>query len=102
MKGSNHDHARQVLREAFIAGWQAALARNITSPAVLAVVESCFDTWLEEAADAAEVFGLVFRGREDLPGPSRPVTEHLLVPLVPEQASLPPDISELRRRINAG
>ncbi len=64
------DHARQILREAFTAGWQAALGMNITSPGVLAVIESCFDLWLEEAVDEEEVFGLAFRGREDLPGPA--------------------------------
>jgi hypothetical protein len=64
------DHARQTLREAFTAGWQAALGMNITSPGVLAVIESCFDLWLEEAVDEEEVLGLAFRGREDLPGPA--------------------------------
>jgi hypothetical protein len=33
------------------------------------VIESCFELWLEEAVDEAEVLGLVFRGRYDIPGP---------------------------------
>lgn len=58
---------RQILHEAFLAGWQAALAMRVTNPRVLAVIESCFDLWLREAGDESDVLGLVFRGREDLP-----------------------------------
>ncbi len=64
---NGHQHDRQLLEEAFVAGWQAALAVRITNPRVLAVVDSCFELWLEEAADEAEVLGLPFRRREDLP-----------------------------------
>ena len=70
MREAERVHAREMLREAFTAGWQAALAMNITSPRVLAVIESCFDQWLEEAADETDVLGLVFRGRDDLPRPA--------------------------------
>lgn len=66
------DPYRDVLLEAFTAGWQAALAVRITSPRVLAVVESCFDGWLQEAAGEREVLGLRFRRRRDLPRPARP------------------------------
>ncbi|HSE69390.1 MAG TPA: hypothetical protein VLA97_01445 [Nocardioidaceae bacterium] len=68
MRGAEPEHARGILQEAFTAGWQAALAVNITNPRVLAVIESCFEMWLEEAGDEEEVLGLVFRGRDDLPG----------------------------------
>lgn len=60
---------REMLREAFTAGWQAGLAVRVTNPAVLAFIESCFEQWLQEAADEVEVFGLAFRRREDLPLP---------------------------------
>ncbi len=66
------DPYRDVLLEAFTAGWQAALAVNITNPRVLAVVESCFDGWLREASGELEVLGLRFRRRRDLPRPVRP------------------------------
>jgi hypothetical protein len=70
MKDAEEEHAREILREAFTAGWQAALAVNITNPRVLAVIAWCFDQWLREAVDEAEVLGLLFRGREDLPRPA--------------------------------
>jgi hypothetical protein len=70
MKDTEEEHAREILREAFTAGWQAALAVNVTNPRVLAVIESCFEQWLQEAADEAEVLGLLFWGREDLPRPA--------------------------------
>jgi hypothetical protein len=67
MSHADREYARTVLLEAFTAGWQAGLAKNITNPRVLAVVEQCFDMWLSEAMDEADVLGLTFRGREDLP-----------------------------------
>jgi hypothetical protein len=70
MRDSDADRAREILFEAFIAGWQAGLARKVGDPRARAVVEGCFDLWLEEALDEAEVFGLVFRRREDLPPPA--------------------------------
>jgi hypothetical protein len=69
MRDAERDHARELLQEAFTAGWQAALAVRITNPRVLAVVESCFEMWLEDAADEVDVLGLMFRGRDDLPRP---------------------------------
>jgi len=71
MRDSDADRAREILFEAFIAGWQAGLAQRVADPRARAVVEGCFELWLEEALDEAEVFGLVFRGREDLPPPAR-------------------------------
>ena len=62
------EHERQILHEAFLAGWQAALGVYVTHPRVLAIVDTCFEQWLGEAADEAEVLGLMFRGRYDLPG----------------------------------
>jgi hypothetical protein len=38
---------------------------------VLAVIDSCFEEWLVEAADEVEVFGLAFRRRENLPKTTR-------------------------------
>lgn len=70
MKDTEEEHAREILGEAFTAGWQAALAVNVTNPRVLAVIDSCFEQWLQEAADEAEVLGLLFWGREDLPRPA--------------------------------
>jgi hypothetical protein len=67
MHEAGHDRERDLLLEAFLAGWQAALAVRITHPRVLAVIESCFEGWLLEAADEVEVFGLPFRRREELP-----------------------------------
>jgi len=61
---------RKALQEAFTAGWQAALAVNITNPRVLAVIEACFEDWLQEAVDETDVLGLVFRRRHDLPAPT--------------------------------
>jgi hypothetical protein len=69
MRDAQSERERKVLLESFTAGWQAALAMNIRDPRVLAVIESCFELWLEEAVDEAEVLGLVFRGRYDIPGP---------------------------------
>lgn len=71
MRDGDADRAREILFEAFIAGWQAGLAQRVTDPRARAVVEGCFELWLQEALDEAEVFGLVFRGREDLPPPAR-------------------------------
>jgi hypothetical protein len=67
MKRHEEEHEREILREAFVAGWQAALGRTIKNPAVLAVIDCCFEQWLIEAGDEAEVLGLMFRGRYDLP-----------------------------------
>lgn len=69
MNEGEAQHAREMLREAFTAGWQAGLAVRVTNPAVLAVIEACFEEWLQEAADEVEVFGFAFRRREDLPLP---------------------------------
>lgn len=63
------ERERQLLHEAFTAGWQAALAVKVTSPSVLAIIESCFELWLEEEVDERGVFGLPFRRRYDLPRP---------------------------------
>ena len=71
MHEASHERERDQLLEAFLAGWQAALAVRITNPRVLAVVESCFDSWLLEAADEVEVLGLPFRRHERLPHPAR-------------------------------
>ena len=65
------DRQRKLLHEAFTAGWQAALAVKVTSPSVLAVIESCFELWLEEEVDERGVLGLPFRRRYDLPSPKR-------------------------------
>ena len=65
------DRQRRLLHEAFTAGWQAALAVKVTSPTVLAVIESCFELWLEEEVDERGVLGLPFRRRYDLPSPKR-------------------------------
>lgn len=70
MSEAEEERNREVLLEAFTAGWQAGLAVTISNPRVLAVVESCFEMWLREAADEVDVFGLSFRGRPDLPTPS--------------------------------
>jgi hypothetical protein len=67
MHESEVDHDRRMLLEAFTAGWQAGLAVTITHPRVLEIVGSCFDQWLDEAADEVEVLGLAFRRRTDLP-----------------------------------
>lgn len=64
------DHEWKNLRDAFTAGWQAALAVNISNPAVLTVIESCFQEWLEETVDESDVLGLPFRKRQDLPKPA--------------------------------
>lgn len=60
------EEARLLLLAAFTAGWQAGLAVTITNPRVHAIVESCFEMWLREAADEVDVLGLPFR-RYDLP-----------------------------------
>jgi hypothetical protein len=67
MSNADREYARRVLLEAFTAGWQAGLAVRITNPRVMAVVESCFDMWLAEELDEADVMGLTFRARDDLP-----------------------------------
>jgi hypothetical protein len=96
MKRHEEEREREILREAFVAGWQAALGRTIRNPAVLAVIDSCFEQWLIEAADEAEVLGLMFRGRYDLPGsilkdtplaPDFPLGHRPMAPLEP--AALP-------------
>jgi len=70
MTDADVTHVRELLLESFTAGWQAALAVNITNPRVLAVVESCFELWLKEAVEETEVLGLSFRARPDLPSPT--------------------------------
>jgi hypothetical protein len=70
MNDADVTHVRELLLESFTAGWQAALAVNITNPRVLAVVESCFELWLKEAIEETEVLGLSFRARPDLPSPT--------------------------------
>ncbi|MGZ5417585.1 MAG: hypothetical protein ACXWDI_10420 [Nocardioides sp.] len=67
MKHEMSEQDRELLVEAFRAGWQAALAIRISNPRVLAVIDNCFEEWLVEAADEVEVFGLAFRRRENLP-----------------------------------
>jgi hypothetical protein len=67
MREPAREPERDLLLEAFQAGWQAALVMKITHPRVLAVIESCFEEWLLEATDEVEVFGLSFRRREELP-----------------------------------
>ena len=69
MSNASEERAREILLEAFTAGWQAAQAVTITNPRVLRVIENCFDLWLLEAVDEVEVLGLPFRGRADMPGP---------------------------------
>ena len=71
MTNAEQERQRKVLNEAFTAGWQAALAVKITNPGVLAVVESCFEQWLEEQVDMRHVLGLPFRRRHDLPPPAK-------------------------------
>jgi len=66
------ERQRRLLHEAFTAGWQAALAVKVTNPGVLAVIESCFELWLEEEVDERGVLGLPFRRRYDLPKPKGP------------------------------
>jgi len=70
MRDGDAERAREILFEAFVAGWQAGLAQKVTDPRARAVVEGCFELWLQEALDEAEVFGLVFRRRGDLPPPA--------------------------------
>jgi hypothetical protein len=65
------ERQRRLLYEAFVAGWQAGLAVRVTSPAVRAVVEQCFEMWLQEEVDERGVLGLPFRRRFDLPEPGR-------------------------------
>ncbi len=96
MHESAHERERTLLLEAFLAGWQAALAVKITNPRVLAIVESCFEDWLLEATDEVEVFGLPFRRREELPhlvrqrAPERSrVEEPVNEPAVPDPARAP-------------
>ena len=68
MSEAHRAHERELMVEAFRAGWQAALAVRVTNPRVLAVIDACFELWLEEAADEVLVLGLPFRRRVDLPG----------------------------------
>jgi hypothetical protein len=72
MKHEMSEQDRELLVEAFRAGWQAALAIRISNPRVLAVIDGCFEEWLAEAADEVEVFGLAFRRRENLPRTTTP------------------------------
>lgn len=79
MRDAEQERQRKILNEAFTAGWQAALAVHITNPGVLAVIESCFEQWLEEQVEERHVLGLSFRKRHDLPPPvKRP-------PVIPQQ-----------------
>lgn len=85
MRDDDLEHTRETLFEAFVAGWQAALAMNITNPRVLAMIETCFDLWLKEAADEVDVFGLSFRGRPDLPSPDWQKIAAATAARIPEQ-----------------
>ena len=67
MRKSEAEEQRELLLEAFLGGWQAALGRFVRHPRALAVVEACFDLWLEEASDEIEILGLPFRRRDGLP-----------------------------------
>lgn len=69
MTDAEMERQRKLLHEAFTAGWQAALAVKVTNPGVLAIIESCFELWLEEEVDERGVLGLPFRRRYDLPRP---------------------------------
>lgn len=71
VRDPEQERQRKILHEAFMAGWQAALAVKITSPVVLGVVESCFEMWLQEEVDERHVLGLPFRRRYDLPTPGQ-------------------------------
>jgi hypothetical protein len=97
------ERQRRLLHEAFTAGWQAALAVKVTNPGVLAVIESCFELWLEEEVDERGVLGLPFRRRYDLPKPKgsrlsltrqRPAEPlppaPVRLPRVPQAAAVPP------------
>ena len=57
MTGSRPVNEHDALLEAFRAGWQAGLGVTVKSPGALAVIEGCFEMWLEEAADEVELFG---------------------------------------------
>lgn len=61
-----HIDERELLFEAFLGGWQAAMG-CYAHPRARAFIEACFDRWLEEAADEVEIFGLPFRRRDGLP-----------------------------------
>jgi len=67
----SREEERELLLEAFLGGWQAALGRYV-HPQARGVVEACFDRWLEEAADEVEIFGLPFRRRAGLPQRTAP------------------------------
>lgn len=86
MDEAAHERERDLLLEAFLAGWQAALAVRISNPRVIAVVEDCFEGWLLEAADEVEVFGLPFRRREELP--------HLVRSRAPERSHVDEPIED--------
>jgi hypothetical protein len=88
MKPEMSEQDRELLVEAFRAGWQAALAIRISNPRVLAVIDSCFEEWLVEAADEVEVFGLAFRRRESLPRATRP-TRDTRTPVEPPRHRAP-------------
>lgn len=95
MKHREEEHEREILHEAFLAGWQAALGTIIRNPRVLAVIDSCFEQWLGEAADETEVLGLMFRGRYDLPA-SVLTASPLAVELTHGKNPHPVDQSETR------
>ena len=88
MKHDMTERERELLVDAFRAGWQAALAIRITNPRVLAVVDSCFEEWLVEAADEVEVFGLAFRRRGNLPRTTR-TTRDTRTPVEPPRHRAP-------------
>jgi hypothetical protein len=98
MNDADVTHVRELLLESFTAGWQAALAVNITNPRVLAVVESCFELWLKEAVEETEVLGLSFRSRPDLPSPTvaadAPALGRDSAPTVPTQRAPSAPVSD--------
>ena len=96
---------RELLLEAFLGGWQAALGRYV-HPCARPVVEACFDLWLEETADEVDILGLAFRRRTGLPqrtapplpfGPptGRPVGQE--EPAVPPAVVAPPALAKVAR-----
>ena len=91
MRQTHRARERELLVEAFRAGWQAALAVPITNPRVMAVVDSCFELWLEEMADEVLVLGLPFRGRADLPGSSGVHRDHPATPAAPAAPKAQPE-----------
>lgn len=98
MKHRQEEHERQILHEAFLAGWQAALGVYVTGPRALAIIDTCFEQWLGEAADEAEVLGLMFRGRYDLPGSLLKTSP----PQAPPPRTSPPQTSPLPVELTYG